>query len=95
MLGTVCRMTEPLRRLGSTSNLRCNCQLCGVYYPPPLDSPRSPTKQCLPLSSSDDAPCRSLGLSSLLVLNRKSILRLRQTATMISFEYHDSVAAWL
>ena len=43
-----------------------------------------PHRAVYPLSSTDDAPCRSLGLSSLLALNRKSILRLRQTATMLT-----------
>ena len=82
---------RPLQNRGSSNGsnqLRINdefAQLGGVYYTPPLDSPRSPTA-VYPLSSTDDAPCRSLGLSSLLALNRKSILRLRQTATMISFE---------
>ena len=80
---------RPLQNHGSSNcsnQLRINdefAQLGGVYYTPPLDSPRSPIA-VYPLSSTDDAPCRSLGLSSLLALNRKSILRLRQTAT-ISF----------
>ena len=77
---------RPLQNHGSSNcsnQLRINdefAQLGGVYYTPPLDSPRSPIA-VYPLSSTDDAPCRSHGLSSLLALNRKSILRLRQTAT--------------
>ena len=88
---------RPLQNRGSSNcsnQLRINDELGGVYYTPPLDSPRSPIA-VYPLSSTDDAPCRSLGLSSLLALNRKSILRLRQTATMISSESHVSVARWL